>query len=179
MAAAPLIGREYPMHKYIGVAGLAAMLCLAAPGVVAQRSSAAKNGTEKIVIVFKDGHRQSFNLADVARVEFPGGGETPAASTALPSRGHFLGRWEVGEGNGQNFYITLKENGEALRSIGSEHGKWVYVDGEARVTWDDGWLDVIRKVGPVYEKFAYGSGKTATDTPDNVTNARNTTPHPI
>ena len=46
-----------------------------------------------------------------------------------------------------------------------EHGKWVYVDGEARVTWDDGWQDVIRKVrlqlpevriqsGPIGHRYA-------------------------
>ena len=35
------------------------------------------------MIVFKDGHRQTFNLADVARIEFPG----PAAFP-LPTAQH-------------------------------------------------------------------------------------------
>jgi len=53
------------------------------------------------------------------------------------------------------------------------------VDGEARVTWDDGAQDAIRKVGSKHEKFAYAAGKSFTDVPENVTAARNTTPHPI
>jgi hypothetical protein len=47
------------------------------------------------------------------------------------------------------------------------------------VTWDDGVHDAIRKVGSSYQKFAYGEGKSFTDQPDNNTNARNTSPHPI
>jgi len=107
------------------------------------------------------------------------GGTAGSAGVTAPPRGHFLGKWECGDGNGNNFYITLQENGDALRSIGNEHGKWVYVNGEARVTWDDGAQDAIRKVGGKDQKFAYSSGKAFTDQPDNVTNARNTTPHPI
>jgi hypothetical protein len=90
-----------------------------------------------------------------------------------------VGKWECGDGNGSNFYITLKESGDALRSIGDVRGRWVYVNGEARVTWDDGAQDAIRKVGSRYQKFAYHQGKSFTDQPDNVTNARLTTPRPI
>jgi hypothetical protein len=63
--------------------------------------------------------------------------------------------------------------------MGNVRGKWIAVDGEARVIWDDGAQDAIRKVGSNYQKFAYGMGKSFTDTADNVTNAHNTTPHPI
>jgi hypothetical protein len=171
------------MRKFVGVAGLAILLCLAAPGGFARTPPAAKSGQGTIVIVFKDGHQQSFNLSDIARVEFPtasaAAGETAPINSPLPSRGRFLGKWEVGEGNGNNFFITLEENGNATRSLGYVHGRWVYVDGEARVTWDDGAQDAIRKVGSIFEKFAYGAGKSFTDTPDNVTGAHNTTPHPI
>ena len=171
------------MRKIVGVAGLAAMLCLAVPGSFAKTPPASKGGQAMIVIVFKDGHRQSFNLSDIERVEFPeaasAAGETEPANSVLPSRGHFLGKWEVGDGLGNNFFITLDENGDAWRSLHHEHGKWVYVDGEARVTWDDGPHDAIRKVGSKYQKFAYGANKSFTDTPDNVTGAENTTRHPI
>ena len=139
--------------------------------------SPAKSGA--IVIIFKDGHRQSFNLADIDRVEFPVAAETAAANSASPSRGRYFGKWKVGDGAGNDFSITLEENGDARRSIGDEHGKWAYVNGEAHITWDDGKLDAIRKVGSRYQKFAYVAGKSFTDAPDNVTNAQNTTPHPI
>ena len=66
-----------------------------------------------------------------------------------------------------------------MRSIGDVHGHWAYVNGEARVTWDDGAQDAIRKVGSRYQKFAYHEGKSFTDPPDNVTAARLTNPRPI
>ena len=62
------------------------------------------------------------------------------------------------------------------RSLHRVHGKWAYVNGEARVTWDDGAMDAIRRVGGQDKKFAYRAGKSFTDEPDNVTDAKNTTP---
>jgi len=59
------------------------------------------------------------------------------------------------------------------------HGHWVYMNGEALVTWKDGAQDAIRKVGSKFQKSAYSAGKSFTDIPDNVTDAHNTTPHPI
>jgi hypothetical protein len=53
------------------------------------------------------------------------------------------------------------------------------VNGEARISWDDGWHDVIRKVGAKHEKVAYEPGKSYDDKPANVTEARNTQPKPI
>lgn len=162
---------------------MATMLSLAIPAGLAKTAAAAtRSSSGTIVIVFKDGHRQSFNLSDVLRVEFPTPSESSATGSGgiiLPSRNHFVGKWEVGDGNGRSFYITLEDNGEAKKSLGAEHGAWTYVNGEARVTWDDGWKDAIRKVGSKHEKFAYGSGKSFDDTPDNVTAAQSTTPHPI
>lgn len=171
------------MRLIVSVAALATMLCLAVPSGFAKTPPASKSSSGTIVIVFKDGHRQSFNLSDIDRVEFPASataaGEKGAVNPLLPSRAHFLGKWEVGDGMGSTFFITLEENGDAWRSLNHEHGKWVYVDGEARVTWDDGWQDVIRKVGSIYQKFAYKAGRSVTDTPDNVDSARYTTPRPI
>ncbi|MFP5237038.1 MAG: hypothetical protein ACLGSD_14150 [Acidobacteriota bacterium] len=167
------------MRNKLLIAGLAALLLI--PGLAAAQK---KTSGSTLVIVFKDGHRQTFNLADIARVEFPGA--APAADHApgdanLPPRGRYIGKWEVGEGAGfhRSFTITLKENGEALRSLGNMHGKWAYVNGAAEITWDDGWQDAIRRVGPRFQKFAYAAGKKFTDTPDNVTDAHNTTPRPI
>ena len=58
----------------------------------------------------------------------------------------------MGDGNGNTFIITLKENGDAYRSLGDVHGNWAYVNGEARVTWDDGAKDAIRKAGSEIRK---------------------------
>jgi len=126
------------------------------------------------VIVYKDGHRQKFLPSDIASIEFGS-----SASEMMPGRGHFVGKWEVGEGNGSNFFITLDADGDARKSIGPSHGTWTLVDGEARISWDDGWHDVIRKVGRKHEKLAYEPGKSFDDTPSNVTAARNTQPKPI
>ena len=106
---------------------------------------------------------------------------TGVQTCALPisPRGHFIGKWEVGDGNGGNFFITLNEGGDAKRTLGDVRGRWVFVNGEAQITWDDGAMDAIRKVGSSYQKFAYHEGKTFTDVPDNVTNARNTATKPI
>jgi hypothetical protein len=53
------------------------------------------------------------------------------------------------------------------------------VNGEAEISWDDGWHDAIRKVGTKHEKFAFEPGKSFSDSPSNVTNATNTQPNPI
>jgi hypothetical protein len=128
-----------------------------------------------VVIVFKDGHRQTVPSADKARIEFEASNSSP-----IPSRYHFVGKWEVGEGGGGgNFYITLDEDGEARKSIGASHGTWTVVDGEARINWDDGWHDAIRKVGSKHEKLAFEPGKSFDDSPSNVAAARNTQPKPI
>jgi len=139
---------------------------------------AAPPAKPSVVIVFRDGHRQSIPLADIERLEFPAAVPPGLISTPGPSRARLLGKWEVGEGNGDNFYITLLDDGTARRSIGGEHGTWVYANGEAQVTWDDGWQDCIRKVGSWYKKYAYSQGKTFADQPDNVTNARNVSQNP-
>jgi hypothetical protein len=58
-------------------------------------------------------------------------------------------------------------------------GKWEYVNGEARITWDDGAQDAIRRAGTHFQKYAYQMGKSFTDQPDNVTLARNTLSNPL
>jgi hypothetical protein len=158
----------------------AALACLA--GSLSQVAAPAppKTASGAIVIVFKDGHRQTFNLSDIDRLEFPGTSSDSADTfnSGIPGRGRFIGKWECGDGQGNNFYITLDEDGSAYRTIGAVHGHWEYVDGEARVTWDDGAHDAIRKAGSQYFKFAYGAGKSFTDDPDNIAHARNTNPRP-
>jgi hypothetical protein len=125
-------------------------------------------------IVYKDGHRERLRT-EIDHIEFA----ESAASVAMPGRAHYIGKWEVGQGNGGNFFITLNEDGTAKKSIGASHGTWTLVDGEARIAWDDGWHDAIRKRGSKHEKVAFEPGKTFDDAPSNVTDARNTEPKPI
>lgn len=171
------------MRKNVVVAGICLLVACTVAGVVARAATPSKSGSGTIVIVFKDGHRQTFNLADIDRVEFPAApltaGSASTANPDAPPRGHYVGKWECGDGNGSTFYITLKENGDAMRSIGDMPGRWEYVNGEAHVTWDDGAQDAIRKIGTHYQKFAYHAGKSFTDQPDNVAGARLTNPRPI
>jgi hypothetical protein len=188
------------MRNNVKAVWILAILMLAAASGIAKTGAAPAADHGSIVIVFKDGHRQNLDMAGIARIEF----KTPVmivfkdgrqqnvpatdiariefettASASVPSRNHFVGKWEVGQGNGSNFYITLEADGEARKSIGASHGTWTVVDGEARISWDDGWHDAIRKVGAKHEKFAYEPGKSFDDKPSNVTAARNTQPRPI
>ena len=163
------------MKSFVRLTCLAILLCLTGALSQVAAHAASKDSSGAIVIVFKDGHRQSFNLTDVDRVEFAGGASTASVdSYRVPSRGRFIGKWECGDGHGTNFYITLHEDGTAHRSIGDVNGRWEYVDGEARVNWEDGRKDAIRKSGPQYFKFAYRDGQAFADDPDNVAHARNT-----
>ncbi len=186
------------MRALLRIIGTSGLLLLALAGVVANPAHAEDHNS--VVIVFKDGHRQSFAsteiaridfkspavifkdghqekiaTADIARIEFGNSDEIVTGS----SRAHFVGKWEVGQGNGSNFFITLDGDGTARKTLGSAHGTWNVVDGEARIAWDDGWHDVIRKVGTKHEKVAYEPGKTFSDEPSNITAARNTEPKPI
>jgi hypothetical protein len=145
-------------HRQTLAAGEIARIDLKAPGA----------------IVYKDGHREKLR-AEVDHIEFSESGASPS----MPGRSHFIGKWEVGQGNGDTFFITLNDDGTAKKSIGSPRGTWTVVDGEARITWDDGWHDVIRKRGSKHEKVAFEPGKTFDDQPTNVAEARNTQPKPI
>jgi hypothetical protein len=188
------------MRKIVKPAWILVALMLISASGFAKTGAAAASDHESIVLVFKDGHRKNLDLVDVARIEF----KTPvtivfkdgrqqripaadiariefeaSAGVTAADRARFVGKWELGEGNGSNFYATLEADGDARKSTGSSHGTWTVVDGEARISWDDGWHDAIRKVGAKYEKFAYEPGKSFDDTPSNVTAARNTQSKPI
>jgi hypothetical protein len=188
------------MRKPVEAVWLLALFTFAAVSSVSGAAAASADDHGSMVIVFKDGHRQNLDVADISRIDFKNpamivfkDGHRPSipaadvervefenpASAPVPSRNHFVGKWQVGEGNGSMFYITLERDGKARKSIGPPHGTWTVVDGEARITWDDGWHDAIRKVGATYEKRAYEPGRSFDGTPSNVTAARNTEPRPI
>ena len=166
--------------RKIALCAPAFAIALILPVCVFGKTPPQPKGTGTLVIVFRDGHRQTFNLSEIERVEFPSATETATQTNPeWPSRGRFVGRWVVGDGAGNTFIITLKDDGNAERSLHQIHGTWVWVNGEARVTWDDGAQDAIRKVGSKFQKYAYHAGKSFTDEPDNVTAAENTSPKPI
>ena len=150
------------------------------PVIVAMASPSPKAASgdddRSVVIIFKDGHRQTFRLADIARIEF----STPTTTTSMPlSRAHFLGVWKVGVGGGASgtFLITLKRDGVAEKTMGSHEGTWTVVNGEARCKWEDGWTDVIRRNGSQWEKAAWSSGRSLDDPPDSVAEATYTEPN--
>src|SRR5258706_7642638 len=156
-----------------------ALLILAAASLCPAQKPAEKS----ITVVLSDGQQKHFSVGDVSRIDFTGGSMVvtlrghqenipvasvvridfnPAATRSLPlGLNHFVGKWEFGTGMGnQTFFVTLDRDGRAHKTIGSPRGTWTVVDGEARITWDDGWRDVIRKVGNKHQKFAYESGKS-------------------
>lgn len=153
------------------VALILAVLTLASTGLALPYAADEQNA---LVIIFKDGRQQTFSMADVARIEF----RTPG-NTSLAGRGRFLGKWRVGDGAGGHFFITLEPSGVASKTLGASHGTWTIVNGEARISWDDGWHDAIRRVGDKYEKAAFEPGKTFSDSPSNVASAENTSPQPM
>ena len=179
---------------------LGTLLLASAVGNFAQMASRDAHGS--LVVVMKDGKRQTIPVAAISKIEFKDGDivvskdggpksfrmsevqsfefDTPAASSFAPGKNHFVGKWRVSEmPDSGTFYITLEANGEAHKTVGGSHGTWTVVDGEARIAWEDGWHDAIRKVGTKHEKVAFEPGKSFSDEPSNVTDAVNTSPEPI
>ena len=157
------------------------LLCVIAvlPVIVAIASPMPKPTSDDdrtVVLVFKDGHRQTFRLADIARIEFSAPTTT---TTSSAGSAHFLGVWKVGVGGGDSgtFLITLKRDGVAEKSMGSHNGTWKVVNGEARCKWEDGWTDVIRRSGSTWEKAAWSSGHSLDGPPDSVAEAVYTEPN--
>ena len=189
------------MRKITKAVFFAAFL-LASAIVSSGQSPASKDARGSLVVVFKDGHSQSFSLADIVRIEFSAPARivfrdghqqslalndmsriefgSSALGGSLMGKNHFLGKWKVGVGGGGgHFFITLKADGEATKTIGANHGTWTVVDGGARISWDDGWHDVIRRAGTGHEKAAFEPGKTFSDEPTNVADATRIDGEPI
>ncbi len=187
------------MRGLIRAIVVSGILLFVISAAIAKPAASPADDRDSIMIVYKDGHRQSFAATEIARIDL----KAPAAivykdghrekvsaeidriefgspdMAMTPGRRHYVGKWEVGEGNGGHFFITLDEDGTARKTLGPSHGTWTLVDGQARISWDDGWHDVIRKAGGKHEKVAYEPGKSFDDAPSNVTEARNTQAKPI
>jgi hypothetical protein len=159
-----------PLTRILWILGA---IILVAPAAVPKEKPAKGDGQGSIVITFKDGHQESIRLADVARIEF----STPTSSPLPAGSARFLGDWKVGDGIGGTFTISLKVDGQATKTNGNSSGTWKVVGGEAQVSWDDGWHDVIRKVGNKYQKAAYSPGRSLSGQPSNVADAVYTEPN--
>ena len=146
------------------------MLVFVAPLAAPKAATEVEPGS--IVIVFRDGRQQSFRLADIVRIEF-----NPPVGKASAGQARFLGEWKVGDAVGGTFFITLKPDGVARKTNDSVGGTWAVVNGEAHIAWDDGWHDIIRKVGGRYEKVAYSPGSSLSGSPNNVAEAVYTEAH--
>lgn len=170
------MGRAF--RGWMGVAFFS-LTMLAAPSSL---RAAAKDDANAIVITFKDGHQQSYSLAEIARIEFKTAAVTAPtkSSVDLPSRRHFVGKWTVGDNAGHSYEFTLEEGGEARNNVDEGgHGTWTYTNGEAHISWDNGWHDVIRKVGMKYRKYAFAPGRSLDDTPTNEGTAEKQNAEPI
>ena len=171
------------MQKQIAVlwVGFLGMLLPLTAHSASPKAPAKTSEGQTLVIVLKNGQQQSFAMADVARIEFQGSATAAAAAqlSDVPGRGYFLGKWALGTGNGDNFYVTLEASGDASKNIGSvHHGTWTVVNGEARITWDEGSYDAIRRVGNKWEKFWYPDARFS-GKPNNVTGAEHIESRPI
>jgi len=147
---------------------LAAAVATAMP----QTKSSPEEDDRAVVIVFKDGHQQTFRLADIARIEF----SAPPTAVTVANRARFLGVWKMGIGgdNMGTFLIKLKRDGVAEKTKGSRDGTWTVVNGEARCSWDHGWTDVIRRNGSHWEKAAWAPGSSLDSPPTSVAKAEYT-----
>ena len=158
-------------------------------------SAAQSKDGNSLTIVYKDHHEQTVSSSDVSRIDllhdvliFNRNGREEkiplsqissinvreTKSTEASGRGHFVGKWKVGidANTPASFEITLERDGKAHKNIDSRRGTWSFENGEARIAWDDGWHDVIAKVGNKFEKRAYAPGKPYTDPPTNVSAAK-------
>jgi hypothetical protein len=156
------------------VFGSAAFCVISSSAQTKNSAPKSKPEQDSVVITFKDGHTQRYPLADVAKIEFESPSTTP---TETSSSGHFLGTWKIGNSS-ENFTITLKRDGQASKTINNftSSGAWKVIGDEARITWEDGWHDTIRRAGNRYEKVAFRPGKTFTDSPDNIEDAKTNDP---
>jgi hypothetical protein len=81
----------------------------------------------------------------------------------------FVGRWRIVDEKGvTSCYFTLTGSFEAKKSHAPDvTAKWEVVGVEARITWSDGWRDILRPEKGRILKFAFGPGSSWDDKPAN------------
>ncbi len=178
------------MNSFKGTLIVAAALCAGTLAAIAQSKT-----TNSVTVVYRDHPEKTYSSSEVSRIDLRDGKlvilragkeeQVPLSDVAridvnessgesALGRSHFIGRWEVGAGGDApgTFIITLDRDGKAHKTVGGHRGTWTFVDGTARISWEDGWTDVIVQVGSKYEKRAYESGKPLTGPPTNVAAAK-------
>jgi hypothetical protein len=76
----------------------------------------------------------------------------------------FVGVWRLNrEPDGSYLYLSLQANGTAYSTInGLTEGRWELLEGLARVTWPDGWVDQLERSGGGWQKRSWVGGETGT-----------------
>jgi hypothetical protein len=118
------------------LARFAALLVLALPALA----------QSQLVVVLKNGQRQAFNLAEVARIEFPGGPAITYGDPPPVAGGSVLGEWEWVDG--QTLVVHADHRIEvfdrAMRRI--NEGRWEPLEGSRRFRFthqQGGYIDTV------------------------------------
>jgi len=98
------------------------MLAIGISRCHSQSSPDARTGRVSILIVFRDGHQESFVMSEIARIEFTDAGAFARGARLFSSENGRQATAVVGIS-----FIKLEPNGEASRSIGTGHGIWTVV----------------------------------------------------
>ena len=80
----------------------------------------------------------------------------------------FSGTWKLKDTDGTVFHATLNADGTSKSDWGpGETGTWKQEGNQARVSWTDGWRDVIIKDANGYRKLGYAPEVPETGEPTN------------
>ncbi len=163
------------MRNIVIIISVLGAVLVAPPRSNSQSTSPSQGQRNSLVVVFKDGHQQRFPMSEVARIEF----QASPTTVSNAEQGRFLGDWKVGDCRGGYFNITLNRDGVAKKNFGSPNGNWMVVDGEARISWEDGWHDTILKAGNRYQKAAFAPDRSYAEGPSCTASAESSKRGPI
>ena len=85
----------------------------------------------------------------------------------------FLGRWRIMDENFQTVcFFTIDKSFTAKKThVPNATAKWEIVGDDARITWSDGWKDILRPEKGGMLKIAFGPGTSWDDKPANTQRA--------
>ena len=85
----------------------------------------------------------------------------------------FAGRWQITDDNGVTAsFFSLTGDLRASKSHAPDvTAQWDIVGDEVRITWSDGWRDIVRRQGSGYVKVAFKPGTSWDDSPANTQHA--------
>jgi hypothetical protein len=118
--------------------------------------------------------RNSLSIALLSLASFNSFAADPTPSDqAKKDAARFVARWRIIADDGKTAcYFTLSSDSTAVKSHApGVAGKWEVVGSEARITWGDGWKDVLRPDADGVGKVAFGPGVGWADPPTNTQRA--------